>query len=268
MIVAFYGVPGGDTATTSNLVSVALMSHFQYQYSVLMVALSEGKAGIEMAFEEREREAKVAEEAGYFYHQGMDLVLQEASLGSLDCEVLARARKELLPGKVGVIPAARGSCEERVWRVLEKYGSGFLDYLEETADLVFLDCGKGDHSFMEEIKKRAGVLVVNLTQSQRILNQFFLKRQDYLEKTVYLTGHYEELYPCNRSYILKRYRIIPEHLMEISYHPGFRDGMEQGKCLNFFRKNMPAPAYEKNRRFMYEVQRAADRILRKGGFLD
>lgn len=267
MIIAFYGVSGGNTATTANLVSIALMSHFQYGNSVLMAALSEGNAGLETAFEERERMIKVAEEAEYFYHQGMDLLLQEASIGGLGLEVLKRAVKELLPGKLYLLSAAKGSCEERVWQVLKEHGLEFLDCMEEMADLVFLDCGKGKHSFMREIKKRAGVLVVNLTQSQRILNQFFQMRQDYLEKTVYLTGRYEDLYPCNRSFILRNYRMQPENLMELSYHPGWREGLERGRCLKFFKKNMPVPAYEKNRQFLYEVQVATDRILRKGGFL-
>ena len=87
MIIAFYGVPGGSTATTSNLISIALMSHFQYGYSVLMAALCGGSASLEMAFEEREQEVKVMEEAGYFFHQGMDLILQEAAIGGLNCEI-------------------------------------------------------------------------------------------------------------------------------------------------------------------------------------
>lgn len=267
MIIAFYGVSGGNTATTSNLASIALMSHFQYGNSVLMAALSEGSFGLETAFEEREREVKVAEEAEYFYHQGMDLLLQEASIGGLDMEVLKRAVKELLPEKLYLLPASRGSCEERVWQMLKEHGTKLLDCMEEMADLVFLDCGKGRYSFMREIKKRAGVLVVNLAQSQRILNQFFQMRQSYLEKTVYITGRYEDLYPCNRNFILRNYRILPENLMELSYHPGWRDGLERGRCLKFFKKNMPVPAYEKNRQFLHEVQFAADRVLRKGGFL-
>ena len=56
MIIAFYGVPGGSTATTSNLISIALMSHFQYGYSVLMAAFSGGSASLEMAIEEREQQ--------------------------------------------------------------------------------------------------------------------------------------------------------------------------------------------------------------------
>ena len=151
--------------------------------------------------------------------------------------------------------------------MLKEQGDSLLDCMEEMADLVFLDCGKGNHSFMEEIKRRAGVLAVNLTQSQRILNQFFQMRNKYLEKTVYLTGRYEDLYPCNRSFILRNYRIQPENLMELSYNPGFRDGLERGRCLKFFGKNIPVPAYEKNRQFFREVQHAADRILRKGGFI-
>ena len=267
MIIAFYGVPGGSTATTSNLISIALMSHFQYGYSVLMAALSRGNASLEMSFEEREREVVISEEAEYFYHQGMDFILQEAFIGGLSQEILKRAAKELLPGGIQLIPAAQGSCEERVWQILEEHGEKLLDCMEESADLVFLDCGKGKYSFMREIKKRAGVLVVNLTQSQRILNQFFQMKQDYLEKTVYLTGHYEDLYPCNRSYMLRNYRIAPENLVELSYHPALRDALERGRCLKFFMKNMPVPAYEKNRSFFYEVQLATDRILRKGEIL-
>ncbi len=267
MIIAFYGVPGGNTATTANLASIALMSHFQYGNSVLVAALSGGNVGLEEAFEERERETKVAEEAGYFYHQGMDLLLQEAFIGGLSLEVLKRAVKQLIPEKFYLLSSSKNSCEERVWQVLNKHGVKLLDCMEEMADLVFLDCGKGNYAFMREIKKRSEVLVVNLTQSQRILNQFFQMRQDYMEKTVYLTGHYEDLFPCNRNFILRNYRIEPENLLEISYHPGWRDGLERGRCLKFFRKNIPVPAYEKNRQFLREVQSAADRVLRKGGFL-
>lgn len=267
MIIAFYGVPGGNTATTSNLVSIALMSHFQYGYSVLMSSLSGGNSGLEMAFEERERGAVISEEAGYFYHQGMDFLLQETFIGGLNREILERAAKELIPSGVRLIPSAKDNCEERVWQVLEEHGEKLLDCMEESADLVFLDCGKGKYSFMREIKKRAGVLVVNLTQSQRILNQFFQTRQTYLEKTVYVTGHYEDLYPCNRSYMLKNYRIAPENLMELSYHSAFRDALERGRCLKFFMKNTPIPTYERNRSFFYEVQLATDRILRKGEIL-
>lgn len=268
MIVAFYGVPGGSTATTANLAGIALMSCFQYGNSVLMASFSEGNAGLETAFEERDREVRVAEEAEYFYHQGMDLLLQEAGIGGLDTMVLKRAVRQLLPGKIQLLPSSKCSCEERVWQMLREHGSELLDSMEEMADLVFLDCGKGRYPFMREIKKRAGVLVVNLTQSQRILNQFFQMRQEYMEKTVYLTGHYEDLYPCNRNFMLRNYRIEPENLMEISYYPGWRESLERGRCLKFFKKNMPVPAYEKNRQFLYEVQHVTDRILRKGGFFD
>jgi hypothetical protein len=266
MIIAFYGVAGGHTSTTSNLVSVALMSHFQYGYSVLLVGLGRGSTGVEQAFAEGEKDGRIAEEAEYFYHQGMDLVLQEAALGTLDEQVLWRAGSELIPGKVRVIPTAKNSCEERVFHLLSKYGQPFLDSLKQAADLVFLDCGKGEYPFMEEIRKQADVLVVNLAQSKRILNQFFLKRQTLSEKTVYLTGSYEELFPCNRTYILKHYRIAPENLLEISYHAGFREAVLRGRCLKFFKKNLPVPAYEKNRILIHQIESVSDCILRKGGY--
>lgn len=267
MIAAFYGVTGGGAATTSNLLCTALMSYFQYRHSVLMVSLSSGLLGLETALKEKESYDKVAEEAEYFYAQGMDQVLKEASCETLQPSVVFRAAKEVIPGKVRYLSTARGSCFERVWKEMERHGSRILDVLEECAELIFLDCGSGTGVFMKEIQKRADVIVVNLIQNQRILKQFFCNKHFFIEKTVYLTGRYEEFFPCNRNRILKEGRMLPEDLSEISYNAGFLDAFADGKCAKFLERNAQGASYEKNRWFIRQVKGATDMILRKGGYL-
>ncbi len=267
MIVAFYGVTGRGSATTSNLLSVALMGYFQYQYSVLLASLSGGSFGLEMALQDRKMNCKIAEEAEYFYSYGMDQVLKEASCGTLKPAVITHAAREVISGKVQYLETAQESCYERVWAELEKYGCQILDVMADCAELIFLDCGIGKGAFMKEVEKRADVIVVNLIQNRKVLGQFFCKKQFYPQKTVYLTGRYEELFPCNRDQILKEGRMMPEELREIPYNTGFQDAFESGRCARFLERNIFGAGYEKNRFFIRQVKEAADMILRKGGFL-
>ncbi len=266
MIVAFYGITGGGAATTCNLLCTALMSCFQYQYSVLMVSLSSGAAGLEMALQERDGRYKIAEEAEYFYSYGMDQVLKEAACGTLQPPAIIKAAREAAPG-AWYLETAQGSCCERVWTELEKYGGQILDAMSVSADLVFLDCGTGKGDFMREVERRAGVIVINLIQNRRALSQFFCRKQFYPQKTVYLTGRYEEFFPCKRSHILKEGRMMPEDLSEIPYNAGFQDAIENGKCARFLHRNVFGASYEKNQFFIRQVKGATDMILRKGEFL-
>lgn len=266
MIAAFFGVPEGNTSTTGNLISVALMSYFQYQAPVLMASLSEGVYGLEDAFLPMDG-MKIAEEAEYFYQQGMDMVLKEVGTGEIRRDLFLKACTDLIPGKLSYLPTAKSNSQQRVWAELLKYGDKILDCMEELFEVVFLDCGKGNGPFMEKVAKRAEVIVINLTQSQRILNQYFLQKHHYLEKTVFLVGQYEELFPCNKNYILKNYRLPSETVKTIQYSTGFRDAFEHGKCFRFFQKNVPIPMLEKNRSFMEDVKGVTDCILRKGGYL-
>lgn len=267
MIVAFYGVEGGTAATTGNLISIALMSHFQYQFKVLMASLSSGLNGLETGFESGRKSFYVAEEAEYFYHQGMDYVIKEAGYHHIHPTVIQRGATEVFPQKVYYLSSANGTGLQRVQKTFRNHGNEILDAMEDFAELVFLDCGPGTGSMFYEILKRADLVVVNLVQNQRVLNQFFLSNTDFREKTVYLLGRYDQQFPCNLNRIITKFRMPEEDIRVIPYNAGFQDAFLSGKCAQFLYKNAYGGFYEKNRLFSKELKAATDMILRKVGVI-
>lgn len=267
MIIAFYGIDGGSAATTSNLLCTALMSYFHHQKRILMASLCNGLNGLETAFDDGKTFCRIAEEAEYFYREGMDYVLKEAECGNISPETIGRGARELFPQKAYYLSSANGTGWKRIWKGFEEHGKELLDAMENFAELVFLDCGLGKGSFFKDILERADVIVVNLIQSQRVIHQFFSTFPCFFEKTVYLVGRYDQHFPCDINEIMNQCRIPKEHLGIIPYNAGFLDAFESGRCAKFIQKNAYGGFYEKNRLFSRELKAATDMILRKAELL-
>ncbi len=267
MIIAFYGVEGSNSATTSNLLATALMSYFHYKKSVLMASLCSGINGLEAALDSGRFKSRIEEEAAYFFHEGMDYVLKEARRDNINSQVIRRAVKELMPGYVFYLSSANGTGWKQIWREFEEHSRELLDAMEEFAEVVFLDCGLGKGSFIRKILERADVIVVNLVQSQRVMEPFFSSNTDFLDKTVYLMGRYDQLFPCNKNRIVTKYQIPEESIGVVPYNAGFQDAFLHGKCAQFIQRNAFEGTYEKNRLFSRELKKSTDLILGKAGYL-
>lgn len=267
MIIAFYGTDGGNAATTSNLLATALMSYFHYQKKVLMASLCNGLNGLETAFDDGRASFRIGEEAEYFYREGMDYVLKEAAYGNIHSGIMERGARELFVQRVYYLSSANGTGWKRIWKGFEEHGEELLDAMEDFAELVFLDCGLGKGEFFRNILRRADVVVVNLIQSQRVIQQFFSTFPKFFEKTVYLIGRYDKYFPCDIGKIMNECRIPREHLGVIPYNSGFQDAFQNGRCARFIQKNAFGGFYEKNRVFSRELKASTEMILRKAELL-
>lgn len=264
MIVAFYGIDGGNAATTSNLLSTALMGYFHFQKKVLMASLCNGLNGLETAFESERHSFHIAEEAEYFYREGMDYVLKEADFGNIHPKVIQRGARELFPERAYYLSSANGTGWKRIWKGFEEHGEEILDSMEDFAEVVFLDCGLGKGKFFDKIMKRADVVVVNLVQSQRVIRQFFTSFPKFFEKSVYLIGRYDHQFPCDINKIMMQSRIPKDHIGVIPYNAGFWDAFQNGRCAQFIQRNAYGGLYEKNRQFSKELKASTEMILKKG----
>lgn len=133
-----------------------------------------------------------------------------------------------------------------------------------TEQLHFTDCGSKSSKKRDESLRRADIIYMNLTQSDRLIKRYFEKFDRYREKTVYIISNYNEEKYWNKERIEKSFRIDPSKIYVVPFDNGFRNANIKGQSKKFIDRMLAENKVnvQKNT-FIWNVCKAAELIYEK-----
>ena len=134
-------------------------------------------------------------------------------------------------------------------------------------DLVFVDLNKGlDEEYNKEILEMSDVIMVNLTQRLRLINDFAKLREEeeFLKKRniMLLLGRYDKFSKYSVKNIARFYHMKKEPL-DVPYNTLFFEACSEGKIADFFLRMHNLDKADRNAVFIQEVKKIAESIIYK-----
>lgn len=122
------------------------------------------------------------------------------------------------------------------------------------ADFYFLDCGTGLDEKKCRILKQMDVVVVNLRQDRKCLDDFFLRDRQWFPNYFAIISDFYGEHEQERCNLERRYRLKAETAAIISHNSAFACAKEAGKIRRFTREQWTAPTDFRNEQFVRELE--------------
>lgn len=256
MIVLFWSEWKG-CGMTSNMAALAAHMAVQHQKKCVLLQTKRLNNDISASFVEPEKEALLREDCDYFFAEGFDYLMMQKEICM---EQVMQSLKEVLPHRLYYLPPGRRDGFEYARKQAEKIHT-ILDGLETIFDLIFMDVGTGENDFIFELMRRADCVVMNVTQDERRLNQFFVKQFDASKKFYYLIGSYQSQSVYNQKNIQRIYRIPGERMGVIPYNPKFQHACEKGQLLRYVKEQKRHFTQERDAHFFRAIESVSQHFL-------
>lgn len=207
----------------------------------------------------------VAEPFAYIDGEGMDYLMKQSRHGMLSERTVMDGIVSI-KDRLGFVPTALKRNRTAYEMQFGKECQNILQQLNKIADYVFIYCDGIAETIKKQILKQADLVVVNVVQAERVLDEYFSCPPYFRYKSLYCIGNYMQEEPYNLKNIQRLYRIEEQHIGMIPYNVEFLSSLRRGKMLYFFEGYPMKARYNRNKGFFKELFKMAEIILRwKGG---
>ncbi|MCX7920454.1 MAG: hypothetical protein N3B21_00305 [Clostridia bacterium] len=261
MRIAFWSNVHGQTATTSNMVAVALMTALEYRLKVLITHNHFEKSTVETSLVDRKY---VKYELMDLANSGIDALARFIKSNKLDKENISNYTTTLLKNKLDLLMGTSKTNKELYVNDLNNVIDLILESAKEFYDIVFIDVSSGNNELSSKILQHSEIIVVNLNQNINVLDDFFDNHKDMVDKSVFLIGKYNADSRINKKNIMRRYG-IKKNIAVIPYNIEFSDACSEGRAIDLFMRNLAVKKDDLNYMFIEEVRNAVKLILSHAG---
>lgn len=261
MRIAFWSNVHGQTATTSNIIAIALMTALEYRLKVLITHNHFDRSTVETSLIEKKY---LKTELMELSDNGIDALARFIKSNKLDKDNIVNYTTTLLNKKLDLLTGTTHTNKEFYISDINNVIDLILNLAKEFYDIVLIDVSSGKNELSSKILKNSDVIVVNLCQNAAVLDEFFEKYREHIEKCIFLVGRYDKDSRFSKKNIMRKYN-IKKNIALIPYCIEFSDACSCGTAIDFFLKNISAKKDDLNYYFIEEVRNAVKIILAYAG---
>jgi hypothetical protein len=208
-----------------------------------------------------------AEQQGYIVSRGLDCLLGKQAQELTEQVILENVR-QVVKGRLYCLPGSRRQ-EQEWWHEDPLFTSlkQVIDGVENCFDVMFVDCGSREDDFARNILKEADVCVLNMTQEEERIGDYFRNPPKWRGKTFFLVGNYfpDGLY--TRKNLERLYRIDENLLGAVPYNPQLQAAGRTGRTDSRLKEYIGKGPKGKNVEFEQELIRTTRLILKLAGVI-
>ena len=260
--VAFWAPNTNQNGSTSIMAAAASALSLIYDYSTLMIGTNFMDYSLETSF----INVKKLKERGTmdFSDVGIDALERLIKSGKLSAENLIDYTTPLLKGRLDLMFSSQKNDVATYNRVIDMLPN-ILHAASKKFDLILIDVKNGtDDEKMRGILESSDLIVVNINQSDYILNDFFRDKMnlDILKEKKFLLviGRYDKFSKFNSKNITRFYH-YKDKIFTLPYNTQFFDMQNDHRTLEFFVKYINVKPSDRNGFFVGEVKSLADAIV-------
>lgn len=237
MSTVVFWSPVNGRGTSSHLILSALMITLTHHVRVLTMHTHRAGDSIEAALPVRED--SMDHMTSIFATTGWDALLRLYLSGSLTRDKF-RDYTVPLSRQLDLLPGARMQNGIDVNEEYAKYMPSVLKTASEVYDLVMLDAGNRDR-MEREMLKDADVVVINLDQNLRVLENYFgdteLKKDLENKKVIVTVGYYDADSHCSINNMKRRFN-YKHPVIGVPYCTEFKDAWNRRDVPSYLQQNM------------------------------
>lgn len=272
-IVSFWSSTKRETAQTLSMIAIACHMAVENNTKILMVDTNFNDPTIKTAFfpefdNSTKRAIKKLNAGKIDIGSGIEGLAKLLASGKNCGEVITDYSKVIYKGRLEAILSYFSNDETEIARIRQAY-KDLIKQANQHYDYVFVDVPKGlDNSFTNEILNISDVIVFNITQRQRDIDDYLkIKTNNSIfksEKMLPLIGRYDRYSKFTKKNIARdigKKKEIPA----VSYNTLFFENANEGQIGDYFlkfRKSLIS-SNDRNAVFIDEVANAADRVVFK-----
>lgn len=259
MKVIFWGNVHGQSGTSSNMLATAMMNDLLFRTKSIL---------LQTEFDMNELEISLLPESFrkqiQTYPIGMDRLIQGIRSGMNAKQLLVSSCITLSKQCIDFLPGTNTKYREIYEEQIKNNFCQILSLAQQCYEMVFVDVSVGKPELMEAVVKQADIVVVNLCQNRRVIEEFFHRYEDDEQKVVYLIGNYDPYSELNVKAICHRYRQIKkDRIFVVPYNTGFRDATYKAQLSEFFLQNMACEPEDENYHFIQEIKHFTQELQKR-----
>ena len=272
-IVSFWSSTKRETAQTLSMIAIACHMAVENNTKILMVDTNFNDPTIKTAFfpefdNSTKRAIKRLNAGKIDIGSGIEGWAKLLASGKNCGEVITDYSKVIYKGRLEAILSYFSNDETEIARIRQAY-KDLIKQANQHYDYVFVDVPKGlDNSFTNEILNISDVIVFNITQRQRDIDDYLkIKTNNSIfksEKMLPLIGRYDRYSKFTKKNIARDIGEKKE-IPAVSYNTLFFENANEGQIGDYFlkfRKSLIS-SNDRNAVFVDEVANAADRVVFK-----
>lgn len=272
-IVSFWSSTKRETAQTLSMIAIACHMAVENNTKILMVDTNFNDPTIKTAFfpefdNSTKRAIKKLNAGKIDIGSGIEGLAKLLASGKNCGEVITDYSKVIYKGRLEAILSYFSNDETEIARIRQAY-KDLIKQANQHYDYVFVDVPKGlDNSFTNEILNISDVIVFNITQRQRDIDDYLkIKTNNPIfksEKMLPLIGRYDRYSKFTKKNIARDIGEKKE-IPAVSYNTLFFENANEGQMGDYFlkfRKSLIS-SNDRNAVFVDEVANAADRVVFK-----
>jgi MinD-like ATPase involved in chromosome partitioning or flagellar assembly len=268
-IITFKSNERKETGQTLSLVAVATQMAVEHSYKILIVSTNFKDQTLENCFWELDRLNKpimANQRVNIGVDSGVEGLIKVLASNKTSNDIVRNYSKTVLRDRLDILLSPVTEDYNEYSQICREYPE-ILRIADRYYDLIFVDLsGRMDERNTEDIINVSDVIVVNLTQRLKTINDFVELRENndfYKRKNIILLmGRYD----AHSKYNIKnvtRYMKERKEILAIPYNTLYFEACSEGKAIDFFLRLKNLDENDRNRLFVNEANRADDAIIYK-----
>lgn len=261
MKIAFWSPFHGQCGTSSNMITVSLLSTMLSEYNTSLFQTSFKYNALETYL--LGKSTKVVGE--YFQDTGIDALSRGIKSEPLTKENIINCSISLMDEKIHLVPGTSKANREHYETKLLPVLGQIINSLNDNHDLVFIDVNSGlNDEITTRVMNNVDLIVVCLNQNDFVLNEYFANNPFHDKNTFYLIGNYDSHSKYTIGNIRRKYKDIKsDSIGGIPYCTGFRDAMLTTNVFMFFETLMHSTKLDRDYEFLKESKATTIKLLKK-----
>lgn len=188
------------------------------------------------------------------YNIGVDRLIQGIRSGMNAKQLLTSSCITLSRQCIDILPGTNTKYREIYEKEIKETFQDIISLAEACYEMVYIDASSGMNEFVEMIFDQADVIVVNLCQNKRVLEDFFERYDIDYDKMLFVIGNYDDASDYTRKNLCKRIKLMKRDLtFTVPYNIQFRDAMSRAQLTEFFLQNIGCERDDDNFDFIQEL---------------
>lgn len=267
-VVTFWSNGKEETAKTLSVVAIATNMAIEHNYKILLLSTNYNDDTLENCFWEKQKPKKsivnlAPPGAVVEFDNGIEGLAKVIKSGKMSPELINNYTKIVFKDRLDVLLAIKSGSYDEYLRLRDIYPE-ILKAANQYYDLILVDINKGlDNEFIRNILKESDLVVSNITQRMKIIDDFMSLREKekmFLRKNnMILIGRYDKFSKYTAKNIA-RYMGIKEEICVIPYSTLFFEACNEGKVADFFLRFRTVDETDRNAAFIKDVEKVTEKI--------
>lgn len=267
-VVTFWSNGKEETAKTLSIAAIATNMAIEHNYKILLLSTNYNDDTLEGCFWEKQKPKKSLAQfappgAVVEFDNGIEGLAKAIKSNKATPELISNYTKIVFKDRLDVLLSIKSGSYDEYQRLRDIYPD-ILQAANQYYDLVFVDINKGlDSEFIRGILKSSDLVITNLTQRLKIIDDFMQIREKekmFLRKNnMILIGRYDRFSKYTAKNIA-RYMNLREEINVIPYSTLFFEACNEGKVADFFLRYRTIDEADRNATFIKEVKKVTENI--------